>query len=147
MSLIQIKPQNDLLEKILNASLGEVVTVLREYLNCKVSLDLIEQNTVKPGTIFDRKVTVSAGGFPLIRAIIKFDRKIIPVFIVKDLVQKQMKIGTILHKHGIPNEKNTVLLRQDEKKVFRIYEIKNNGKAWFEIYEEIRLDHLSSIQR
>ncbi len=34
-----------------------------------------------------------------------------------------------------------------EKKIFRIYEIKNNDIVWFEISEEIRLDHLSSIQK
>ncbi len=62
----------------------------------------------------------------------------------KDLLQKQMKIGTILHINGILNEKNIVFLRQDEKRIFRIYEIKD--KVLFEISEEIRLDHLSSIQ-
>ena len=86
MSITQFKPHNDLLKKILNASLGEVVTVLVENLNCKIYLDLIEQNTPKLGTEFERKITVSAGGLPLIRAVIKFDRKILPPFIVKDLL-------------------------------------------------------------
>ena len=147
MSITQFKIQNGLLEKILNAPLGKVVTVLEEHLNCKIFLDLIEQNTPKPGTKFDRKITVSAGRFPLIRAVIKFDRKTLPPFIVKDLLQKQKKIGMILQRYGVPNEKNIVFLRQDEKRIFRIYEIRNNNKVWFEISEEIRLDHLSSIQR
>jgi hypothetical protein len=146
MSITQIKLQNDLLQKILNAPLGEVVTVLGESLNCKISLDLIEQNTPKPGTKFERKITISAGELPLIRAVIKFDRNILPPFIVKDLLQKQKKIGTILQIHGIQNEKNIVFLRQDEKRIFRIYEIKDKDKVLFEISEEIRLDHLSSIQ-
>ena len=146
MSITQIKLQNDLLQKILNAPLGEVVTVLGESLNCKISLDLIEQNTPKPGTKFERKITISAGELPLIRAVIKFDRDILPPFIVKDLLQKQKKIGTILQIHGILNEKNIVFLRQDEKRIFRIYEIKDKDKVLFEISEEIRLDHLSSIQ-
>ena len=146
MSVTQIKLQNSLLEKILNASLGEVVTVLEESLNCKISLDLIEQNTPKPGTKFERKITISAGELPLIRAVIKFDRNILPPFIVKDLLQKQKKIGTILQIHGIQNEKNIVFMRQDEKRIFRIYEIKDKDKVLFEISEEIRLDHLSSIQ-
>ena len=147
MSVTQIKLQNDLLEKILNASLGEVITVLEEYLNCKIFFDLIEQNTTKPGTTFERKITISADGLPLIRAVIKFDKKILPPFIVKELLQKQKKIGTILQKYNISNEKYIVFQRQDEKNIFRIYEIKNNDKVWFEISEEIRLDHLSSIQR
>ena len=146
MSITQIKPQNDLLQKILNAPLGKVVTVLGESLNCEISLDLIEQNTPKPGTKFERKITISAGELPLIRAVIKFDRNILPPFIVKDLLQKQKKIGTILQIHGIQNEKNIVFMRQDEKRIFRIYEIKDKDKVLFEISEEIRLDHLSSIQ-
>lgn len=147
MSITQYETQNDLLEKILDAPLGEVVTVLGEHLDCNIFLDLIEQNTSKPGTKFDRKITISAGGLPLIRAVIKFDRKTLPLFIVKDLLQKQRKIGTILQRYGIPNEKNIVFLRRDDNEIFRIYEIRYNDKVWFEISEEIRLDHLSSIQR
>jgi len=147
MSITQIDAQNDLLEKVLNASLGEVVTVLEDHLNCKIYLDLIEQNTPKPGTKFDRKITVSAGGLPLIRAVIKFDRKDLPSFIVRDLLQKQKTIGTILQKYGISNEKNIVFLKQDEKRIFRIYEIRYKDKIWFEISEEIMVGNLSSIQK
>jgi hypothetical protein len=111
MSITQIETQNDLLEKILDASLGEVATVLGEQLHCKIYLYLIEQNTPKPGTKFDRKITVSAEGLPLIRAVIKFDRKTLPQFIVKDLLQKQRKIGTILERFEIPNEKIIIFLK------------------------------------
>ena len=147
MSITQVEPHNDLLKKILNASLGEVVTVLVENLNCKIYLDLIEQNTPKPGTEFERKITVSAEGLPVIRAVIKFDRKTLPAFIMNDLLQKRRKIGTILELNDIPNEKNIVYLTNDQKRLFRIYEIKNDGKVWFEISEEINLDYLYSIQR
>ena len=147
MSITQVESHNDLLKKILNASLGEVVTVLVENLNCKIYLDLIEQNTPKPGTEFERKITVSAEGLPLIRAVIKFDRKTLPAFIMNDLLQKRRKIGTILELNGIPIEKNLVFRTHDEKRLFRIYEIKNDGKVWFEISEEINLDYLYSIQR
>lgn len=147
MSVTQIQQQNNLLEKILNASLGEVVTVLEKNINCKIYLDLIEQNTVKPGTKFDRKITVSARDLPIIRAVIKFDTKILPSVIVRKLLQKHKKIGTILQEYDIPNERYIVFLRQNEKTVFRIYEIKNKDKVWFEISEEIKLDHLSSILR
>ncbi len=147
MSITQVESHNDLLNKILNASLGEVVTVLVENLNCKIYLDLIEQNTPKPGTEFERKITVSAEELPVIRAVIKFDRKTLPAFIMNDLLQKRRKIGTILELNDIPNEKNIVFLTRDQKRLFRIYEIKNDGKVWFEISEEINLDNLYSIQR
>jgi len=147
MSKAQVESHDDLLKKILNASLGEVVTVLVENLNCKIYLDLIEQNTPKPGTEFERKITVSAEGFPIIRAVIKFDRKTLPPFIMNDLLQKRRKVGTILELNGIPNEKNIVFRTLDQKRLFRIYEIKNDGKVWFEISEEINLDYLYSIQR
>jgi len=147
MSITQFKPNNTLLEKILNASLGDAVTVLAEHLNCRINLDLIEQNTPKPGTEFERKITVSAAGLPLIRAVIKFDTKTLPSSIVKDLLQKKEKIGTILKRNGIPSEKNIVFLKKDQKRLFRIYEIKNNTEVWFKISEEIKLDHLDSIQR
>lgn len=113
MSITQFKPNNTLLEKILKASLGDVVTVLRKYLSCRISLDLIEQNTPKPGTEFERKVTVSADGWPLIKAAIKFDRKTLPAFIVKNLLQKKEKIGMILQKYDIPNEKKHHLCEQE----------------------------------
>jgi len=147
MSKAQVESHYDLLKKILNASLGEVVTVLVENLNCKIYLDLIEQNTPKPGTEFERKITVSAEGFPIIRAVIKFDRKTLPPFIMNDLLQKRRKVGTILELNGIPNEKNIVFRTLDQKRLFRIYEIKNDGKVWFEISEEINLEYLYSIQR
>ncbi len=147
MSITQVESHNDLLKKILNASLGEVVTVLVENLNCKIYLDLIEQNTPKPGTEFERKITISAEGFPVIRAVIKFDRKTLPAFIMNDLLQKRRKVGIILELNDIPNEKSIVFLTQDQKKLFRIYEIKNDGKVWFEISEEINLNYLYSIQR
>lgn len=146
MSVTHIESKNNLLEKILDASLGEVVTILEKYLDDKISLELIEQNTSQPGNKFYRKIIVTAGGLPLIRAVIKFDKKFLPSYIVRDLLQKQMKVGSILQRHGIQNEKNTVFLRQDENKVFRIYEIKNNNKIWFEIHEEIMLNHLNSVQ-
>jgi len=66
---------------------------------------------------------------------------------VKDLLQKRRKIGTILELNGIPNKKNIVFLTRDQKRLFRIYEIKNDGKVWLEISEEINLDYLYSIQR
>ena len=149
MSISQLERNDVFLKKILEAPLGQVVTVLGENLNCKISLDLIEQNTPKPGTEFERKIVVSADELPIIRAIIKFDRNVLPRYIVNDLLQKRRMIGTILNKNGIPNEKNIILLNldQDEKKIHRVYEIRSNGNVLFEISEEIKLDHLDIIRK
>ena len=149
MSVSQIEKNDIFLKKILETPLGQIVTVLGENLNCKISLDLIEQNTPKPGTKFERKIVVSADELPIIRAIIKFDRNVLPRSIVDDLLQKRRSIGTILNKNGIPNEKNVTSLNldQDGKKIHRVYEIRSNGNVLFEISEEIKLDHLDTIRR
>src|SRR3972149_11102395 len=149
MSISQLERNDVFLKKILEAPLGQVVTVLGENLNCKVSLDLIEQNTPKPGTEFERKIVVSADELPIIRAIIKFDRNVLPRSIVDDLLQKRRLIGTILNKNSIPNERNLISLNldQDGKKIHRVYEIRSNGNVLFEISEEIKLDHLDTIRR
>ena len=149
MSVSQIERNDVFLKKILEAPLGQIVTVLGENLNCKVSLDLIEQNTPKPGTEFERKIVVSADELPIIRAIIKFDRNVLPRSIVDDLLQKRRLIGTILNKNNIPNERNLISLNldQDGKKIHRVYEIRSNGNVLFEISEEIKLDHLDTIRR
>lgn len=149
MSVSQIERNDVFLKKILEAPLGQIVTVLGENLNCKISLDLIEQNTPKPGTKFERKIVVSADELPIIRAIIKFDRNVLPRSIVDDLLQKRRLIGTILNKNNIPNERNLISLNldQDGKKIHRVYEIRSNGNVLFEISEEIKLDHLDTIRR
>jgi len=149
MSVSQIERNDVFLKKILEAPLGQIVTVLGENLNCKISLDLIEQNTPKPGTKFERKIVVSADELPIIRAIIKFDRNVLPRSIVDDLLQKRRLIGTILNKNSIPNERNLISLNldQDGKKIHRVYEIRSNGNVLFEISEEIKLDHLDIIRK
>lgn len=138
-----------LLKKILEAHLGQVVTVLGENLKCKINLDLIEQITPKPGTEFERKIVVSADELSIIRAIIKFDRSVLPHSIVNDLLQKRSLIGTILNRHGIQNKKNVISfdLDKDRKKINRVYEIRNNGNVLFVVSEEIKLDHLDTIQK
>lgn len=149
MSVSQFKIDDIFLKKILDAPLGQVVTVLGENLNCRINLDLIEQNTPKPGTKFERKIVVSADGLPLIRAIIKFDRNVLPHTIVNDLLQKRSLVGTILNRNNIKNKKNVISLNLDSdgKKIHRVYEIRDNDSVLFEISEEIRLDHLDIIRK
>ena len=129
--------------------MGQVVTVLGENLNCKICIDLIEQNTPKPGTKFERKIVVSADGLPIIRAIIKFDRNQLPDLVVNELLQKRSLVGTILNRYSILNDKQVISANFDKsgKIFYRVYEIQSHGKILFEIEEEIKLDHLDLIRK
>jgi hypothetical protein len=149
MSVSELNMDDSFLKKILEAPLGQVVTVLGENLNCKVSLDLIEQNTPKPGTEFERKIVVSAEGLPLIRAVIKFDRNVLPPSILNDLLQKRSLVGTILNRNKIKNKKNVISLDLDSngKKILRVYEIRDKDCVFFVVSEEIMLDHLDIIRK
>ncbi len=149
MSISKLDENDILLKKILDAPLGQVVTVLGENLNCKICIDLIEQNTPKPGTKFERKIVVSADGLPIIRAIIKFDRNQLPDSAVNELLQKRSLVGTILNRYSITNDKKVISANFDKngKKFYRIYEIQSHGKVLFEIDEEIKLDHLDLIRK
>ena len=62
----------DLLNKILDAPVGQVVAVLEEFLNGDIKLEVIEQNAVSSDQ-FVRKVSITAQGFPVINANVKFD--------------------------------------------------------------------------
>ena len=149
MSISQLEKDDIFLKKILEAPLGQVVTVLGENLNCKICLDLIEQNTPKPGTKFERKIVVCADELPLIRAVIKFDRAELPNSIVNELLKKHSLVGTILNRYDIVNDKKVISsnLNINEKKLHRVYEIQSYGKVLFEITEEIKLDHLDVIRK
>ena len=135
-----------LIQEILDAPLGHVITVLENHLNCKIKLDLIEQNTSKPGSIFERKITIMADDYPLIKAIIKFDKNILPKHIVDQLLQKRQLIGTIMNLNGIPNKKDVISLNVEKKKINRVYQINYDQNTYFEVYEEIRLDYIDSIK-
>ncbi|MCV0411699.1 hypothetical protein [Nitrosarchaeum sp.] len=149
MSISKFEKNDTFLKKILDAPLGQVVTVLGENLNCKICIDLIEQNTPKPGTKFERKIVVSADELPIIRAIIKFDRNHLPDYVVNELLQKRSLVGTILNRYSITNDKKVISTNFDKngKKFYRIYEIQSYGKVLFEIDEEIKLDHLALIRK
>lgn len=144
----QFEISDSLLKELLDAPLGQVMTVLGENINCKFSLDIIEQNTPKPGTEFERKVVVSASGLPLIRAIIRFDKNKLPSQMVSELLKRRKMIGSLLSLNEIPNKKNVTSLYFDTsgKNLFRTYEIKNGDDILFEVSEEIKLDQLNSIR-
>jgi len=135
----------DLLNKILDAPVGKVITVLEEVLKCNIKLEVIEQNAVSPNQ-FVRKVSITAQELPVIKANVKFDSTILPEFIMADLLKKKQGVGDILNANNINATRNIISLNrnQDENKVSREYEIIHNEIVWFTILEEIRLDNLGS---
>ena len=139
------KFSEDLLNRILDASVGNVVTVLGEIFDCNIKLEVIEQNSVAPNQ-FVRKVSITAQGLPVIKANVKFDSTVLPEFIMTDLLKKKHGIGEILNANGINATRNVIALNRnpDENKVSREYEIIHNEIVWFTILEEIRLVNLGS---
>ena len=105
-----LKAKNLLLKEILDAPLGNVVTILERYLNYKIEIDLIEQNISKLGARFTRKISITANNLPVIKATIKFDKNILPPQIMSQLLQKTSLVGDILKQNNIPNEKKIISL-------------------------------------
>lgn len=148
MLSIQFKTKDSLIKEILDAPLGHVITVLENHLNCNIKLDLIEQNTSKPGSEFERKIIISSNNLPLIKAIIKFDKKTLPKLVVSQLLQKRKLVGTILSMNNIPNKKDVIFLKVEEgRKIIRVYQIKYDQNIFFEISEEIRLDYIDVVKK
>ena len=137
-----------MLKEILDAPFGHIVTVLGENLNCNITLDLVEQNTPKPGTKFERKVIVSASDLPIIRAVIRFDKQTLPQQLIPELLKKRKLIGTLLNLNGIQVKKTVTSMFFDkgENSLFRVYEIRNDKKILFEVSEEIKINHLNSVR-
>ena len=138
-----MRKTEDLLNKILDAPVGQVVTILEEFLKCNIKLKVIEQNTVSSDQ-FMRKVSITAQGFPVINANVKFDSTILPEFIMTDILRKKRGIGTILNVNNIKAARKIIALNQDEDSASREYQIIHNGIVWFTIIEEIKLGNLSS---
>ena len=132
-----------LLNKILDAPVGQVVTVLGEALNCNIKLQVVEQNKNSSGQ-FVRNISISAQEFPVIKANVKFDSAVLPELIITDLLKKKHGIGTILNMNNIKATRKMLSLNQDENSASREYQIIHNGIIWFTIIEEIRLGNLGS---
>ncbi len=132
----------DLLNKILDAPVGQVVTVLGEVLNCNIKLEVIEQNTIHSDQ-FVRKVSITAQGFPVINANVEFDSMILPEFMMAELLRKKQGIGTILNMNNIKATRKILSLNQEKDRASREYQIIHNEMVWFTIIEEIRLGNLS----
>jgi len=136
-----------LLKSILDAAVGQVESTLSKVLECNVYLDIIEQNQLS-GTNFVRKITITVKDLPVIRAVAKFDSKILPEQIMTELLRRKEGIGTILTRNKIKADREVVSLdfKQNGKEVIRKYLIVSNKSVWFEILEEIRLDYITACK-
>ena len=132
-----------LLNKILDAPVGQVVTVLGEALNCNIKLQVVEQNKNSSGQ-FVRNISISAQEFPVLKANAKFDSAVLPEVIITDLLKKKRGIGTILNMNNIKATRKMLSLNQDENSALREYQIIHNEVVWFTIIEEIKLASLGS---
>jgi len=132
-----------LLNKILDAPVGQVVTVLGEALNCNIKLQVVEQNKNSSGQ-FVRNISISAQEFPVIKANAKFDSAVLPEVIITDLLKKKRGIGTILNMNNIKATRKMLSLNQYENSALREYQIIHNEVVWFTIIEEIKLASLGS---
>ena len=140
--------QLDLLAKtLLDAPIGYVEKTLAQILKKPVNLGVVEQNSMS-GTKYIRKVVLSSEKFPIVRAYVRFDSKIIPEYVMYDLLQKKEGVGTILTKYNVPTQRRSVVVNfdPDGKKMTRDYEIVHKDTVWFQISEEVRLDFLSACQ-
>ena len=133
----------NLLNKILDAPVGQVVTILGEALNCNIKLQVIEQNKNSSGK-FVRNISIIAQEFPVIKANVKFDSTILPELIVTELLKKKHGIGTILNMNNIKATRKMLSLNQSENSALRDYQIIHNEIVWFTIIEEINLGILGS---
>lgn len=147
MLVSRFETKDIMIKEMLDAPLGHIVTALGNHLNCKIKLELIEQNTSKPGTEFERKIIVTANNLPLIKAIIKFDRKILPEQITNQLLQKRRSVGTILSLNNIPNDKKITFFNVAKEKISREYQIKNDKDIFFDVSEEIRTDYIDVLRK
>ena len=132
-----------LLNKILDAPVGQVVTILGEALNCNIKLQVIEQNKNSSGQ-FVRNISITVEEFPVIKANVKFDSTVLPELIVTELLKKKRGIGTILNMNNIKATRKMLSLNQNENSALREYEIIHNQIVWFTIIEEIKLGSLGS---
>ena len=132
-----------LLNKILDAPVGQVVTILGEALNCNIKLQVIEQNKNSSGK-FVRNISIMAQEFLVIKANVKFDSAVLPEVIITDLLKKKRGIGTILNMNNIKATRKMLSLNQDENSALREYQIIHNEVVWFTIIEEIKLGSLGS---
>lgn len=136
-----------LAEAILNTPIGYMEQTVTDILKRDVHFTVIEQTPIGQ-TEYLRKIIIAADQFPIVSAIVRFDSKTIPQYILTELLKKKEGIGTILQKHHIIAYRRAIVITisDDGKKITRNYEIMQNTSVWFKISEEIRLDLLYACQ-
>lgn len=136
-----------LAEAILNTPIGYMEQTVTDILKRDVHFTVIEQTPISQ-TEYLRKIIIAADQFPIVSAIVRFDSKTIPQYILTELLKKKEGIGTILQKHHIVAHRRAIVITisDDGKKITRNYEIMQNTSVWFKISEEIRLDLLYACQ-
>ena len=133
----------NLLNKILDAPVGQVEMILGKEVNYNIKLQVIEQNKNSSGQ-FVRNISIMAQEFPVIKANVKFDSTVLPELIVTELLKKKHGIGTILNMNNIKATRKMLSLNQNENSALREYEIIHNQIVWFTIIEQINLGSLGS---
>lgn len=138
----------DLLSKaLLDTPVGHVEQTVSEILKKPVQFRVIEQHPISE-TKYIRKIVISFEQFPIILATVKFDSKVLPNHIMSELVAKKEGIGNMLKKYQIIAHRKMIRteITLDGKKITRDYEVLNDDIMWFQIHEEMRLDHLSACK-
>ena len=132
---------------LLDVPVGHVEQTISNIIKKPVYLKVVEQNSVSH-TKYVRKVIIGQAQFPILRAIVKFDSKIIPKSIMIALLQKKESIGKILQKNKIIAQRRIIALDFEPagKVITREYEILSGDSIWFQISEEIRLDFLRACK-
>jgi chorismate-pyruvate lyase len=134
-------------KRLLDAPVGYVEQTISEIINKPIYLKVVEQNSVS-GTRYVRKVVIGYDKFPILRANVKFDSKIIPKVIMNFLLQKKESIGKILRDNKIVAQRKLTSVDMEPAKntLRREYEILCNDTVWFKVSEEIRLDFLRACK-
>ncbi|MGI0011368.1 MAG: hypothetical protein ACREAE_08205, partial [Nitrosopumilaceae archaeon] len=96
-----------LVKTLLDAPVGYVEQTVAEILKRPVQLDVIEQNLIS-GTKYNRKIVITFGQVPIVRATVRFDSKNISKSVMSDLLQKKEGIGGILRKYNITAQRKTL---------------------------------------
>lgn len=133
-----------LLDKILDAPVGNIVAVLDEIVEEDVKLEVVEQNSVTPNQ-FVRRISITVQEVPVIKASVRFDATVLPKAIMVEILKRRQGIGDILRANDIDVTRNVLHLNRSnsENEASREYEIIHNGSVWFTIAEEIRLGNIS----
>lgn len=138
----------DLLAKtLLDAPVGDVEQTVSSILKKPTHFQVIEQYPTYK-TNFIRKISISYEQLPIILATVKFDSNVLPNHIMSEILAKKEGIGNILKKYQIIPHRKMIRteITPDGKKIMRDYEILNDNAIWFQIHEEMRLDHLNTCK-